>query len=126
MDEIEELKRDIEELKNEVVNLKLDVTHLKATEIVKARNMEDSTLNRHLLKDIFGLLKDSTLIDGMTPITRKMLDDVLRDGELTDIIQYLREGKKIQAIKLVREITGAGLRDAKQIAEKIQEQNKFP
>ena len=37
-----------------------------------------------------------------------------------DIRAFLRKGEKIQAIKLFRELTGAGLYDAKNAVESIQ------
>ena len=41
------------------------------------------------------------------------------------IIEFLKEGKKISAIKRRRELTNEGLRDAKQYIDKLQETLRF-
>ena len=38
-------------------------------------------------------------------------------------LEFLREGKKIDAIKVVREETGLGLKDSKELVEKVLEEN---
>ena len=51
----------------------------------------------------------------------KILDDNeagLSTGLTKDEITYLRSNRKIQAIKLIRERTGQGLKEAKEIADK--------
>jgi len=56
----------------------------------------------------------------------RKLDLILGHLELTEpepwsdeVNALLRDGKKIQAIKVYREITGAGLREAKEAVEKL-------
>jgi ribosomal protein L7/L12 len=41
------------------------------------------------------------------------------DPELSQVTAFLRDGKKIQAIKAYREATGAGLAEAKEAVERM-------
>ncbi|MCX4645690.1 ribosomal protein L7/L12 [Streptomyces sp. NPDC058293] len=41
------------------------------------------------------------------------------DPELEQVATHLRNGKKIQAIKVYREITGAGLKEAKDAVDRM-------
>ncbi|MET9832144.1 ribosomal protein L7/L12 [Streptomyces sp. NPDC006385] len=41
------------------------------------------------------------------------------DPRMNEVVGLVREGKKIPAIKLYREITGAGLKEAKDAVERI-------
>ncbi|UKY50510.1 ribosomal protein L7/L12 [Streptomyces inhibens] len=41
-----------------------------------------------------------------------------QDARMTEIDELLRQGKKIQAIKVHRELTGAGLAEAKEAVER--------
>lgn len=59
-------------------------------------------------------------------------DDVVVDGQPSDdeawrdeIIDLLKSGQKIAAIRLYREHTGAGLKDSKEIVEGIAEQHNI-
>ncbi len=117
--EIEELKNEIYELRVKVSALELDITHVKAVEIVRARQIEDSILNRSLLKDMVSLLGDKGMLPTFTAETKEMLDKVLIHGEVTGILDELKMGRTIQAIKTVRQITGAGLKEAKDIVDEI-------
>jgi len=42
--------------------------------------------------------------------------------EREDILALLREGKKIQAIKICRSLTGCGLREAKEMIETLEQE----
>jgi ribosomal protein L7/L12 len=42
------------------------------------------------------------------------------EPELHDVLRLLREGKKIEAIKVYRERTGAGLKEAKDAVERLE------
>jgi len=113
--EIENLKDKIEILETKVNNLVLDVTHMKAIDISRARQLEDSALNRTLLNDIINTISNSPMflkvqVSGSTTETIKSL---VAADKLDEIIQYLRENKKINAIKSVRDATNLGLKDAK-------------
>ena len=49
------------------------------------------------------------------------------DADLTDqVVSLLERGKKIPAVKLYRDLTGVGLKDAKEAVERIGEQNGIP
>jgi ribosomal protein L7/L12 len=120
MKEIEELKKELEELKSKISALELSLTHIKAVEIVRARQIEDSTLNRSLIKDIAGILTEKKFVGGISSSTKSMLEKVLIDDQIIDIVDCLRGNQKLAAIKTVRQITGAGLKDAKDIVEAIQ------
>ena len=49
------------------------------------------------------------------------------DADLTDqVVSLLERGKKIPAVKLYRDLTGVGLKDAKETVERIGEQNGIP
>ncbi|MFE7275584.1 ribosomal protein L7/L12 [Streptomyces sp. NPDC057623] len=41
------------------------------------------------------------------------------DPRMGEVVSLVRTGKKIQAIKVYREITGAGLKDAKEAVERL-------
>ena len=49
------------------------------------------------------------------------------DADLTyQVVSLLERGKKILAVKLYRDLTGVGLKDAKDAVERIGEQNGIP
>ncbi len=43
-----------------------------------------------------------------------------------DFRRYLREGKSLNAIKIVRDVLGLGLLDAKNLVDKIKDKDKAP
>ncbi|WP_228017159.1 MULTISPECIES: ribosomal protein bL12 [Synechocystis] len=44
----------------------------------------------------------------------------LSDGEKKEITALLRQGKKIEAIKICRSLTGCGLKEAKDMMERLE------
>jgi len=113
--EIENLKDKIETLETKVNNLVLDVTHMKAIDISRARQLEDSVLNRTLLNDIIKTMSNSPMFlkVQVSNSTTETIKSLVAADKLDEIIQYLREDKKINAIKSVRDATNLGLKDAK-------------
>jgi len=113
--EIENLKDKIETLETKVNNLVLDITYMKAIDISRARQLEDSALNRTLLNDIIKTMSDSPLFSKiqLSDSTTEIIKSLVAVNKLDEIVQYLRENKKINAIKTVREVTYLGLKEAK-------------
>lgn len=58
-------------------------------------------------------------IEGKLDLILKQLGLEYQDGETDEIIRLLADGQKIAAIKLYRERTGAGLKEAKDAVEAI-------
>ncbi|SEM30498.1 ribosomal protein L7/L12 [Streptacidiphilus jiangxiensis] len=54
------------------------------------------------------------------------LEDVVPTSDTDpEILELVRRGKKIQAIKVYRERTGVGLREAKDAVDRLDEQERF-
>jgi len=110
-----ELEKRVEELEDKVKQLTIDITHMKAQDIIKARQLEDSQLNRGLLKDLVDAMHEKHTI--ISEETTKLLNDVIDNHQIDSVIYHLKNGQKIAAIKKVREITGWGLKDAKDMID---------
>ena len=95
----------------EKINPAVAVVILNAL-IARATNTGDNFLTRAIMEAVIGALS-------VPPANGSPVPDT---GELTRIeMRAVCEGKKIQAIKLVRERTGLGLREAKDLVDKWQD-----
>lgn len=64
-----------------------------------------------------------SFIRGMTSETMKKQAVITEDELPTDVIRAIEQGKKIEAIKLLREATGLGLANAKVLVDKAARQH---
>lgn len=110
-----DLEKRVEELEDKVKQLTLDITHMKAHDIITARQLEDSQINRGLLKDLVDAMHYRHV--AISEETTKLLNDVMDNHQIDSIIYELKQGNKLLAIKKVREITGWGLKDAKDMID---------
>lgn len=73
-----------------------------------------------------GLSEAQAAVTGLT-LGEPIADHAARVSQGTsaeaDLLDLLRQGQKIQAIKVYRERTGAGLRDAKEAVERLAAQH---
>ncbi len=129
--EIQELRNELKELQEKVRDLTINVRHMQATDIIKARQLEDSVLNRTLLKEIVTMMReekklnndafDKAILEGsFSDQGNKTINELMKASVLESILKDLKNKKKLSAIKTVREITNLGLREAKYIVDELQ------
>jgi len=119
--ETENLKDKVDSLETKINNLILDITYMKAIDISRARQLEDSALNRTLLNDIIKTMSASPLFSKIQvgDSTAEIIKNLVAVNKFDEIVQYLRENKKIDAIKVVREVTYLGFREAKDFIDSL-------
>lgn len=59
-------------------------------------------------------------VDAFTTMVNRQAQPPAPVRTFDEVRNYLRNGQKIEAIKLIRQMTGAGLKDAKDMADAIQ------
>ena len=59
------------------------------------------------------------ILVGVLQLTTKKIEIALETEQRTEVENLVSQGKRIEAIKRVREMSGAGLRDAKDYVETI-------
>jgi len=119
--DVYQLQKKVEQLEEKLNNVIMDLTYIKASDIIKARQLEDSTINRTLLRDLMQKIEDSPKITSLQVDSAVVehIKTLVKEGVLDEVVQYLREEKKIMAIKLVRQYTQLGLKEAKDFVDKF-------
>lgn len=74
-----------------------------------------SATDRRLTRVDRRLARMETKLDAIA----EKLGVVVEEPGLDEVVALVREGRKIQAIKVYREHTGAGLKDAKDAVERL-------
>ncbi len=85
------------------------------------RGVDAATMAR-VERKLDQLLGQSGLSDQVPPM--QTLQTLGPAASSSDVMQLIRQGKKIEAIKLYREQTGVGLKDAKDAVEDIERRSR--